>query len=81
MRKSGGGYIYTYIYFTSIHFSGARGVVCCSRLVSCWMLMKFNSLNLVRMTWIFVSNIGYVNWRVVFIGGVGVLWTTNLGGR
>lgn len=45
------------------------------------MLKKFNSLNLVRKTWIFVSGMGYVNWRVVLVGNVGGLWIANWVGR
>ena len=57
MRESGGGeaqilYAHSlsllWFVFVSIYFLGAREVVCCSRLVNCWMLMKFNSLNLVN---------------------------------
>ena len=59
MRESGGGeaqilyahslsLLWFVFVFVSIYFLGAREVVCCSRLVNCWMLMKFNSLNLVN---------------------------------
>lgn len=61
MRESGGGeaqilyahslsllwFVFVFV-FVSIYFLGAREVVCCSRLVNCWMLMKFNSLTLVN---------------------------------
>ena len=33
-------------------------MVSCSSLVSYWMLMKFNSLNLVRKVWMLVSYMG-----------------------
>lgn len=61
----------------SIQFSGARGLGCCSRSLSCWMLMRFSSLNLLRMARIFVSYIGCIigEWGWLVVRGGGGLWT------
>ena len=56
-----------------------RRVVCCSGLVNCWMLLRFNSTNLVRKAWILVFSIGYVNWGIVFVGGIGGFVDCKLG--
>ena len=69
------------IYFCAfVHFLEVRGVASCSSLVSCWMLTRFNSLNLTRTTWILVFGMGYMDWGVVLVGDVGGLGTVNWGG-
>ena len=43
------------------------------------MLLRFNSPNLVRKAWILVFSIGYVNWGIVFVGGIGGFVDCKLG--
>ena len=75
-------WFYYYGFFGAfIHSVCLRGIVCCSMYVSSWMLMKFISSNLMRKAWIFVSRIAYVNWGVVFVGGMGGPWSVNWEGR
>ena len=58
MRERGGGVAHVCLAYSliklmmvcillcaSVHFIGLREVTSCSSLVSCWMLMKFSSLN------------------------------------
>ena len=57
--------LYSFLCFCP--FSGVRGMTSCSSLASCWMLMEYNSLYLVRKTLILVFSMGYMN----LLGGGG----------